>query len=31
LKTHAEIRGSRPFCWYFCWYRGNKLYRGSED
>jgi hypothetical protein len=27
LKTHVKIRGSRPFCWHFCWYRGNKRSR----
>src|ERR1700730_12873606 len=27
LKRHVEIRGRRPFCWYFCWYRGNKRSR----
>jgi hypothetical protein len=24
LKTHVKVRSSRPFCWHFCWYRGNE-------
>lgn len=27
LKIGAKVRGSRPFCWYFCWYWRNKLSR----
>src|SRR5207245_6121524 len=27
LKTRVKGRGSRPFCWHFCWYRGTKCSR----
>jgi hypothetical protein len=27
LKKHVKIHCSRPFCWYFCWYRENKCSR----
>ena len=27
LKSYVKVDRSRPFCWYFCWYRANKPLR----
>jgi hypothetical protein len=30
LKIRAKVRGSRPFCWYFCWYPKEQTFTANS-
>jgi hypothetical protein len=29
LKTRAKVISRHPFCWHFCWYRGEQMFTAN--